>query len=317
MNTQQLKCAIEVWRCGSISKAAERLYMNQPNLSRVIKGLETEFNITLFSRAASGVEATSEGVAFLTEAESVVERTEEFERMFKSGDNNQLVFRIAVPRASYLANAFSTALAGHTGSGAIKVTYKESNNQDIINCVTALGYDVGVIRFPVEFEESYRKQLSEKQLRFQKVLTFRFVVVMSRRHPLARRKRVRFSDLAGYTALIHGDNYSINFSDRDTDQLYKTHMYKNSITLFERGSQFDFLRNIPGTFMLVSPLPQDILEANELVQIDMSENEIGLFEDMLITRRSRRSTEFEQDFMCSLMDAEKSITVFDKQDQNP
>ena len=53
-------------------RGGERLYMNQPNLSRVIKALEEEFNITLFSRTASGVEVMNEGTAFLTEAERLV-----------------------------------------------------------------------------------------------------------------------------------------------------------------------------------------------------------------------------------------------------
>ena len=185
MNTQQLKCAIEVWKCGSISRAADRLYMNQPNLSRIIKSLEDEFNLKLFSRAASGVEVTSEGLVFLHEAEELVDNTEKFERLFKSSVTNQLVFKIAVPRVSYLANAFSSALASQTNSGPLNITYRETNNQDAINCVSSLGFDMGIIRFPVEFKSTYKKQLSERQLKFQEVLTFRFVVVVSRQHPLA------------------------------------------------------------------------------------------------------------------------------------
>ena len=84
-------------------------------------------------------------------------------------------------------------------------------------------------------------------------------------------------------------------------------MYQKSVTLFERGSQFDFLRNVPDTFMLVSPLPPDILAANDLVQIPLSENETGLFEDVVITRRFRRETAFEQAFMNSLLDVEHDI----------
>ena len=306
MNIQQLRCAIEVWRCGSISRAAERLYMNQPNLSRVIKALEEEFNITLFSRTASGVEVTNEGTAFLTEAERLVGRNDEFEQAFKNGYSERLVFRMAVPRASYLAYAFSNALARH-GGDTLNVTYKETNNQDVINCVSALGYDLGVIRLPVEFAANYKKQLAEKQLKAQEILTFRFVAVMSRGHALAGRESVRMADLAQHTALVHGDNYSVNFSDKWTDQLYKTGVYQKSVTLFERGSQFDFLRNVPDTFMLVSPLPPDILAANDLVQIPLSENETGLFEDVVITRRFRRETVFEQAFMNSLLDVEHDI----------
>lgn len=50
MNIQQFRCTIEVRRCGSISRAAERLYMNRPNLIRLIKSPEEKFN-NIFSPA--------------------------------------------------------------------------------------------------------------------------------------------------------------------------------------------------------------------------------------------------------------------------
>ena len=40
MNTLHFKYAVEVERCGSITQAAENLYMAQPNLSKSIKELE-------------------------------------------------------------------------------------------------------------------------------------------------------------------------------------------------------------------------------------------------------------------------------------
>ena len=55
MNILHLKYAVEVAKAGSLSKAAEALYMNQPNLSRAIKELEASLDITLFGRSAKGV----------------------------------------------------------------------------------------------------------------------------------------------------------------------------------------------------------------------------------------------------------------------
>lgn len=45
MNIQQLRCIVEIARVGSITKAAENLYMNQPNLSRTV--IEFEKNTEL------------------------------------------------------------------------------------------------------------------------------------------------------------------------------------------------------------------------------------------------------------------------------
>ena len=47
MNMLQMKYALEVARCGSINKAAENLLVNQPNLSRSIKELESSLGVKL------------------------------------------------------------------------------------------------------------------------------------------------------------------------------------------------------------------------------------------------------------------------------
>ena len=44
MNTLHLSYAVEVERCGSITQAAENLYMAQPNLSKAIKDLEEDMS---------------------------------------------------------------------------------------------------------------------------------------------------------------------------------------------------------------------------------------------------------------------------------
>ena len=41
---------------------------------------------------------------------------------------------------------------------------------------------------------------------------------------------------------------------------------ENSIHIHERGSQFDFLTGVPGTFMFVSPVPDSVLSRYHLVQ---------------------------------------------------
>ena len=44
MNLSQFKYAVEIEKAGSITQAAENLFMGQPNLSKAIKELETELS---------------------------------------------------------------------------------------------------------------------------------------------------------------------------------------------------------------------------------------------------------------------------------
>ena len=65
MNTQHFRYAVEVERTGSISQAAENLYISQPTISKVIKELEDTLGITIFQRTPRGTVATEKGAQFL------------------------------------------------------------------------------------------------------------------------------------------------------------------------------------------------------------------------------------------------------------
>lgn len=60
MTLRQLKYVSMVERCGSFSKAAQKLYVSQPSVSNLVHGLE-ELHITIFQRTPSGVVVTNEG----------------------------------------------------------------------------------------------------------------------------------------------------------------------------------------------------------------------------------------------------------------
>ncbi len=64
MNTLHLKYAVEVERAGSITQAADNLFMAQPNLSKAIRELEEGLGITIFERTPRGVLPTERGVEF-------------------------------------------------------------------------------------------------------------------------------------------------------------------------------------------------------------------------------------------------------------
>lgn len=61
MNLELYKSFYFIARYGSISKAAEHLYITQPAVSRTIRQLEDELGCTLFSRTPRGVKLTHEG----------------------------------------------------------------------------------------------------------------------------------------------------------------------------------------------------------------------------------------------------------------
>ena len=55
MNLSYLKYAVEVEKTGSITKAAQNFYMNQPHLSKIIRELERDLGCPIFDRTSRGM----------------------------------------------------------------------------------------------------------------------------------------------------------------------------------------------------------------------------------------------------------------------
>ena len=66
MTLQQLAYLVAVAECGSITDAAERLFISQPSLSAAIHNLEKEMGVTAFVRSNKGVAVTREGEELLS-----------------------------------------------------------------------------------------------------------------------------------------------------------------------------------------------------------------------------------------------------------
>ena len=65
MTFQQLRYIVEISKCGSINKAAQKLFLSQSGISTAVRELEEELGIKFFVRSNRGVEFTPEGKEFL------------------------------------------------------------------------------------------------------------------------------------------------------------------------------------------------------------------------------------------------------------
>ena len=102
MELRQFRYIIAVAEERNITRAAERLGMQPPPLSRQIKAIEREIDAQLFRRKARGVELTDAGRAFLDNARAVlaqVDHTFETTRRTARGEQG----RISVAYSSTIA----------------------------------------------------------------------------------------------------------------------------------------------------------------------------------------------------------------------
>ena len=60
MTLQQLRYVVTIAEIGTISKAAEELFVSQPSLTKALKELEKEMQITIFDRTNKGIHVSRE-----------------------------------------------------------------------------------------------------------------------------------------------------------------------------------------------------------------------------------------------------------------
>ncbi|MBR2023290.1 MAG: LysR family transcriptional regulator, partial [Clostridia bacterium] len=61
VNLDLYKVFYTVAKCGSLTRAAEELYISQPAVSRSIKQLETQLGVPLFTRTHRGMQLSAQG----------------------------------------------------------------------------------------------------------------------------------------------------------------------------------------------------------------------------------------------------------------
>ncbi len=306
MNLMHIKYAVEVANEGSINKAAEKLYVGQPNLSRAIKELEASLGVKIFERSAKGMGLTSDGETFIRYAKTILRQVDEVESIFNGSGSVKKRFSISVPRASYISDAFARFSHSLTNEAEAEIIYKETNSLRAIKNILHEDYKLGIIRYAENYDKYFKTMLDEKDMQYEMITEFSYVLAMSRDNPVASAEKITFDALKDYIEIAHADPYVPSLP---LSQVRKEELPDNigrRIFVFERASQFELLSENPETFMWVSPIPQKLLDRYDLVQIPCEENK-KIYKDILIYKRDYKLTALDKAFIDELCKSKREM----------
>ena len=195
LRTDIFRSAIEIDRCGSISHAAQNLFMSQPNLSAQIRNLEATLGYRIFERSNSGVHATEQGRLFLDSARIVVNEMENIKNVPNRFENDSSNLSISCVYSVVILNRFLRFRHDNPANQA-NDRFKETGLRRVIDDLVDKEYRLGFI-YDFEHNERQRRETSERFLLDFELLfpDIPVLAIMSKNHPLARSETVPLDTL--------------------------------------------------------------------------------------------------------------------------
>lgn len=204
MELHQLRCFVIVAEELHFGRAAKRLFMTQPPLSRQIQMLERSLGVTLLERSNRHVRLTIAGQHFLRDARHVLAYTEQAgtaARRLARGEAGQLLLGFTAVSGYQLI----PGLLRHAGSRLPEVGFElhEMVSGAQTEALDASMIDVGFVR-RVSPHPGFNSEL---------ICSEPMLVAMSNGHPLAEKTSIAVSDLDQQAFVMYSPNEGRYFYD--------------------------------------------------------------------------------------------------------
>ena len=206
MELRHLRYFVAVAEQENVSRAALKLHVSQPGLSRQIRDLEDEISFQLFERGAKSLKLTAAGKVFLTEARAVLQRAEEAvekARAAAGGTHGEVHVGYAPSlTVQILPQALRAFQAEFTN---VRVVLHDLSTEEMLSQLLAKKLQVALMVRPE------RKKLRE--IFFEELVRYPLCVAVSPAHVLARSRlvslaRVAREPLLGYAHADYPDYHA-------------------------------------------------------------------------------------------------------------
>ncbi|GGD37894.1 LysR family transcriptional regulator [Microbacterium faecale] len=270
---QRLHYFIEVVAEGSISAAADLLYVSQPTMSAAMKDLEARVGRTLLVRSARGVTLTADGTEFLGYARQIVEQVDLLEQRYLGRPPSRRLLGVSAQHYSFVVEAF-VRMVRSNAAAEYEFSLRETRTWEIIEDVRLFRSELGVL-----YRNDFNRNVIDKLLRdsglaFTPLFLAAPHIFVSRTNPLAARDRVTLDDLADLPRLTfdQGANNSFHFAE----EVLSTLSSKQEIRVSDRATIFNLMIGLDGYTISTGVISDDLDPEIVAIPLDVDESiEIG------------------------------------------
>ncbi|HBK21470.1 MAG TPA: LysR family transcriptional regulator [Planktothrix sp. UBA10369] len=189
MELRHLKYFVAVAEDLNFSRAAVRLYISQPALSRQIKDLENELSVMLFLRQSDGLKLTEAGKFFLEQAKDILNRSYISVQTIKTHYTNQdqplVIGYIPTILQSFLGQTLQNFGLAYP---EIAVSFREISPSDQVKALRDGGINIAFMGNPPDNLEA--------EFMIKCIKKVPIVALLSNQHPLADQASINLAELA-------------------------------------------------------------------------------------------------------------------------
>lgn len=272
MTLQQLKYIITIANEGSLSKASEKEFISQPSMSAMLKDLETEIGIKLFTRTNRGLTITTQGDEFLAYARQVVEQYSLIENKYITKQEVKKTFNISTQHYSFAIKAFINLVKEkELDMQKYEFAIRETKTHEVIDDVRHLKSEIGVLYLNHFNETILTKFFKDYALEFVELFKCNIYVYLYKENPLASKKKITFDDLQNYPNLAfeQGEYNSFYFAE----EVFSTFEYQQKIKANDRATMLNLMVGLNG-YTLCSGIISSDLNGDEYIAIPLDSDEV-------------------------------------------
>ena len=294
MNTLHFKYALEVAKTHSITLAADNLFMAQPNLSKAIKELEENLGFHIFERTSKGVITTSKGEEFLIYARNVIKQIKMMKQLSHTDSHQIQRFNISVPRCCCITEKIINILNQIDKDKPIDINFCESSSMQTISNVMTESFNIGFIRYGIEYDQYFIDYINEKQLSYNELGHGDYNIIVSEFSQIKDITNIEADKLSIYTEVLYGDE-SVPF-------ILQCRKSGSKIYVYDQMNMFNILSGTDMTYAWInSDISDVILKKFNLIRLENCALKKE-YKDVLIYQKNYKFTEAEQKFINSIYD---------------
>jgi LysR family transcriptional regulator, cyn operon transcriptional activator len=253
LDIRHLRYFLAVAEAGSFSRAADRLGISQPSVSQQMRDLEAGLRVTLFQRRGKRILLTPRGLIFQEHARALLHQLENFLQELNSEPGKlRGTLRLGVIPALNVALVPQLLGSFTADQPSISITVEEISSTEIETALEEGRMDVGL---------GFLTRHSPN-LRYERLCTDEFALIVAQNHPWANRRSVDFSKLHRQRLLQLPDTFVMR---RMADEICRKHKVRPHV-IAEIDAIETLLRSL-GPLQAATLMPKIALRGRENLKL--------------------------------------------------